>query len=397
MSQMPKWIPSWRYVPINYNHDMGVFENITQTSMFTNNIGGEKIRLRFNNLYSTTPMVINHAAIALYNRVTGVVSPRVAVTLEGKEKIVVPTDSCPYSDEISITVTPQDDFLVYLYFGEKTVLRCVCTTSTGIGWQSVQQTGDFMETDGLGFTIKSQLVPVLANDPYPPQFAVGVCEVSVLASEDVQLIALFGDSITHMSFFMDPFLEQLYAHFPGQYAVMNAGIAGNRVQKRFPKCEGFPGEGYQFGIAGKDRFCADVYDGASPDIVFVMEGVNDCSHSLCFCEPDVPTAQDIFEALADVVNQAHSHGSKVYLSTISPFGAFADSWRDAAEEIRCGLNTLIRKSHIAEGVLDMDAVLRDPMNPHRMQAGLHLGDGVHPNWHGGIRMAQALMHSLFGL
>ena len=44
----------------------------------------------------------------------------------------------------------------------------------------------------------------------------------------------------------------------------------------------------------------------------------------------------------------------------------------------------------------IDAVLRDPDDPHRMQAGLHMGDGVHPNWRGGSRMAQALMKMLFG-
>ena len=132
---MAKWIPSWRYVPVNYNHDLGVLENITQTCVFTNNIGGEKLRLRFNNLYNTVPMVIDHAAVALHNRVTGAVSSRVTVTMDGREKIVVPAGSRPYSDEISMTVNPQDDFLVYLYFGEKTVLRCVCTTAAGIGWQ----------------------------------------------------------------------------------------------------------------------------------------------------------------------------------------------------------------------------------------------------------------------
>lgn len=391
---MTKWIPSWRYVPINYNQDLAVFADITQTCVFSNNIGGEAIRIRFNNLYHAAPMVIDHAAVALYNRVTGVVSPRLPVTLNGKERIVIPGDSRPYSDAIALKVTPQDDFLVYCYFGEKTVVRSVCTTSTGIGWQSVHQTGDFSKTDGLGFTIKSQLAPVLANDPYPPQFAVGLCDISVLAAEDVKLIALFGDSITHMSFFMDPLLERLSSRFPGKYAVMNAGIAGNRIQKTFPKCEGFPGEGYQFGIAGKDRFYADVYDGADPDIVFVMEGVNDCSHSLCFFEPDVPTAQDIFDALANVVQQAHAQGSRVYLSTIAPFGAFADSWRDAAEALRCGCNAIIRQCRIADGIVDMDAILRDPGDPHRMQAGLHLGDGVHPNWRGGSRMAQALMDML---
>lgn len=394
---MAKWIPSWRYVPINYNQELAVFENITQTSIMRNNIGGEKLRLRFNNLYSAEQMVITGAAVSLYNRVTGQTTEKVRVTRNGEERIVVPADSRPYSDEISLTVTPEDDFIVYLYFGEKTVVHSVCTTSTGIGWQSVHQTGNIFETEGLGFTIKSQLAPVLANDPYPLQFAAGLCEISLLASENVQLIALFGDSITHMSFFMDPFLERVYEKRPGKVAVMNAGIAGNRIQKPFPKCEGFPGEGYQFGIAGKDRFQADVYDGANPDIVFVMEGVNDCSHSLCFLEPDIPTAQDIFDALADVVQQAHARGSRIYLSTIAPFGAFADSWRDAAEHLRCGCNEIIRSSTIADGVVDMDAALRDPRDPHRMQAGLHLGDGVHPNWHGGSKMAEALLEKLMNI
>lgn len=393
---MSKWIPSWRYVPINYNHDMGVFQDITQRAVITNNLNGSQLRLRFNNLYHTEPMVIDHAAVALYNRETGNVTGFHPVTLGGSERIVVPADTRPYSDVLELTVTAQDDFIICMYFGEKTVLRSVCTTSTAIGWQCTHHTGDFTKTEGLGFTFKSQLAPVLANDPCPPHFAVGLCEVSVLTDDDVKLIALFGDSITHMSFFMDPFIQRLYSRFPGKYAVMNAGIAGNRIQKKFPNCVGFPGEGYQFGIAGKDRFEADVYDGANPDLVFIMEGVNDCSHSLVFGEPDVPTAQDIFDALQNVVEQAHRHGSRVVISTISPFGAFGDSWRDAAEELRCSYNQLIRGSRIADGVLDLDAVTRDASDPHRMQAGLHMGDGVHPNWHGGSRMADALMQHLFG-
>jgi hypothetical protein len=36
---MAKWIPAWRYVPINCNHDMGVLENITRTGAFTNKKG----------------------------------------------------------------------------------------------------------------------------------------------------------------------------------------------------------------------------------------------------------------------------------------------------------------------------------------------------------------------
>ena len=72
---MAKWIPAWRYVPIDFNQELGVLENITQKSVFRNNIGGTQLRVRFNNLYSDDPMVISHVSLALHNRVTGRVSP----------------------------------------------------------------------------------------------------------------------------------------------------------------------------------------------------------------------------------------------------------------------------------------------------------------------------------
>ena len=392
---MSKWIPTWHCVPIDYNLDAATFRDITQRCVFTNNLRGDKIRLRFSNLYNDKPMVMDHVAVQACNRVTGELSPRALVTLGGSERIEVAPNSQPFSDEIPLSVTPQDDLLVWQYFGQETVARSVCTTSTWKSWQCTQHTGNFYETEALGFTIKSQLAPALAADPTPSQFLVGLSQLDVLTDDWVQLIGLFGDSITQMSYFSDSLMELLYDRFPGQYAVVNGGIAGNRIQKTFPDAKDFPGGGHQFGIAGRDRFLQDLYDGMTPDIVFVMEGVNDCSHSLVFQEPDVPTAQDIFDALAQVVAMAHQRGSKVYLSTISPFGAFGDAWRDQAEALRCGYNDLIRASTIAEKVVDLDAVVRDPQDPHRMRANLHLGDGVHPNWKGGARMARAVLGACF--
>ena len=392
---MGKWLPSWQYVPIDYNQQVGVFENITQKSLFTNNLSGEKIRVRLNNLYSDAPMHIRHGAIALRNRVTGRLSERMALKLNGEENLVIPAGSAVYSDEISYPLSWQEDFILWLYFEEKTVIRSVCTTSTWRSWQSVQFTGNFYETEALGFTVKPQLVPVLAMDPYPNQFAAGVCEISVYTQEDSRLIGLFGDSITHMSYFSDPLTAMLYERFPGKCAVINGGISGNRIQKTHPSPKGFPGEGHQFGIAGKDRFRADLYSCAPPDAVFILEGVNDCSHSIVFGEPEVPTAEDIFEALLDVVRQGQRLGSRVYVSTITPFGAFGDAWREQVEAIRCAYNDLIRRGKIGDGWIDLDAVLRDPDDPHRMQEGMHLGDGVHPNWAGGTKMAKAVVAQLF--
>ena len=392
---MSKWIPAWRYVPIDYNQDVAIFENITQKCLFTNNLSGTALRLRLSNPYSGTPFTVTHTAVTLRNRVTGVSSPAYSITLNGREAITVPARSEIYTDILSCPISWEDDILVSMYFKDRTVFRSVCTTATGYAWQVSHHTGNFHETDALGHTIKSQITPVLSNEPHPLQFAAGISEVAVLNEDGAQLVGLFGDSITHMSFVSDPFLRMLYERFPGKFSVINGGIAGNRVQKSYPVLDDFPGGGHQFGIAGKDRFQMDMYNGAQPDIVFIMEGINDCSHSIVFGEETVPSSQDIFDALCDVAAQARANGSKVYITTITPFGAFGESWRPAAEALRQGCNALIRKGTVGDDWIDLDAIMRSPSDMHRMQDGMHLGDGVHPNWHGGSKMARAILDKWF--
>lgn len=391
---MENWIPTWHYVPIDYNHQLGLLENITQKCVFTNNIEGKALRLRFNNRYHVEPMRIRHASLAVRNRDTGVCSPWKNITLEGSAEIVLQGDSAPYSDPIPLCITARDDVLLNCYFGEKTPLYSVVTTATGYSWQSSHHVGNYYETDGLGFTRMQQLAPTIAAESTPVQFAAGICEIDVLTGEQTRLIALFGDSITHMSYFFDQLAELICGRFPGKWALVNCGIAGNRLQKPYPVASMFPGGGHPFGIAGKDRFEADVYDGFEPDLVFVMEGVNDCTHSLVFAEPEVSSAEDIYSALTDVVHRAHSHGSRVCVSTVTPFGGFGEKWREQAEILRCTYNEMIRQGSLGDFQVDLDAVIRDPQDSHRMQQGMDLGDGVHPNWSGGRKMAEAVFDVL---
>ena len=392
---MNKWVPSWRYMPIDYNCELGVFENITQTSCFTNNLNGSKVKLRFNNLGSTSPMYIEHVVFASRNRENGKLSPKTAVTLGGNEKIIVPPNSEAYSDDILHPVCCEEDFIITMYFKEKTSVSNVCITWAAHSWQSVHQTGDFTETEALGFTVKPQLVPGLAADAYSNQFVVGLSDISVYTDDDPKLIALFGDSITHMSYFSDPLTTMLYNRFPGKCSVINGGISGNRIQKTFPAAEFLPGGGSRFGIAGTERFLHDLYSDADPDIVFILEGINDCSHSIVFGESDVPEAADIFAALTKVAAMAKEKGSTVYVSTLTPFGSFGMPWRDRVEAIRNEFNKLIREGHVGDDIIDLDAILCDPDSPDRMQAGMDMGDGVHPGWAGGTKMAKAVFDKWF--
>ncbi len=70
-------------------------------------------------------------------------------------------------------------------------------------------------------------------------------------------------------------------------------------------------------------------------------------------------------------------------------------WRDQAEAIRWDYNEMIRRGTDADDWIDLDVLMRDPDRPHLMQEGMHLGDGVHPNYFGGEKMAQAIFEKWF--
>lgn len=69
------------------------------------------------------------------------------------------------------------------------------------------------------------------------------------------------------------------------YVPIDCGIGGNRVLYDACYVEEIPGHGKCFGEAGVKRFERDVYEDMAPDIVFLMEGVNDCTHGLAFHVP----------------------------------------------------------------------------------------------------------------
>ena len=71
-----------------------------------------------------------------------------------------------------------------------------------------------------------------------------------------------------------------------------------------------------------------------------------------------------------------------------------DAWRDRVNGMRQELNSLIRAKTPGDFLVDLDAALRDPDRNDVMQAGMHLGDGVHPGWPGGKKMAATVAGAL---
>ncbi len=175
-------------------------------------------------------------------------------------------------------------------------------------------------------------------------------------------------------------------------AVVNAGIAGNQLLH-----DGF-------GVSGLARFDRDVL--AMPGIthIVLLEGMNDIcfpgvklgSRSLADAA-DVRTSEDLMTAYRQLIARAHAAGIKVIGATLTPFeGVVIPGYSSASKEAeRQTVNQWIRTSGAFDGVIDFDAVVRDPEHPSRLLPRLASGDHLHPNDAGYQAMADAIDLALF--
>jgi lysophospholipase L1-like esterase len=138
--------------------------------------------------------------------------------------------------------------------------------------------------------------------------------------------------------------------------------------------------------------------------VVLLEGLNDLGfpgaslHGASLGGPgETPTTDSVIDGYRQLIARAHVRGVKVIGATLTPFeGASVPGYYSASKEAaRQTINTWIRTSGAFDGVIDFDAVLRDPTNPRRMQARYAFADWLHPNDAGYQAMADAIDETLF--
>jgi lysophospholipase L1-like esterase len=217
--------------------------------------------------------------------------------------------------------------------------------------------------------------------------------VEVLAAANAGTIVAFGDSITD-GFSTTPdthrewpsMLGAKLAADPGQphWAVVNSGISGNRVRRDV------------VGTNALARFDRDVLARSGVKWVVLFEGINDITFSaLPHAPSDERTSADqLVEALEQLVARAHAHGIKVMGGTLTPM---AGLWlhNSETEALRVALNRWVRTSGKLDAVADFDAATRDPAEPERLRPDFDSGDHIHPNDAGNAAMARAVDTSAF--
>ena len=90
--------------------------------------------------------------------------------------------------------------------------------------------------------------------------------------------------------------------------------------------------------------------------------------------------QEINGQTIQIVDRAQAHGLRVLGATLTPYAdtVFPGCFTPEGETKRVAVNTWIRGSKAFDGVIDFDAVVRDPARPDHIQAQDDFGDHLHP-------------------
>ncbi len=224
--------------------------------------------------------------------------------------------------------------------------------------------------------------------------------VEVEAPAHTSAIVAFGDSITDGAFasnnantrWPDVLARRLQADKrTADVAVLNEGIGGNGVLRRI------------VGPSALSRFDRDVLGQAGVKYLVVMEAINDIGAygpknpnapppTVAPAAP--PTAEDLIVGYKQLIERAHTHGIKVFMATLTPYGGAGYS-SPSGEAVRTAVNQWIRTQNDSDGVIDFDKTTKDPSRPDSFLPAYDHGDHLHPNDTGYTAMGDAIDLGLF--
>jgi lysophospholipase L1-like esterase len=372
----PNQCPAAVAAPSTFMH----FKNQTLRQIVHASIGGSNLRVVLSNIYGTAPLAIGAAYIALRDNDSSIrVASGHSLTFSGRSTITIPANAVVYSDPVKMTVAQMADLAIDLYLpGDTNTPAPLTMHDAAFQTNYVSQTGNHVGKDKL---------PVLST--MGSWFILHRIEVQAPAS--VRAIVTFGDSITDgrrsTSDANNRWPDQLERRLllqtpPIRIAMMNAGIAGNRVLSEST---------YAFGINALARFEHNALSQSGVTHIVVMEGINDIGNART---NPAPSAEDIIAGYKQMITQAHSKALKIYGATLTPFYG-AGYYTETGETKRQTVNEWIRTSKAFDGVIDFDAATRDPKEPKKLLAAYDSCDHLHPNDAGYKAMADLVDLNLF--
>ena len=369
------WVGSWGAAPALPNGPEVTNQTVRQVVRLS--LGGSALRIRISNELGTQPLVIGAAHVARPGQAPGSIDPATdrVLTFGGRPSVTLPPGAPALSDPVPMDAKALDSVAVSLF-----VPRDTGPTATHpLG----RATAFIADGDATGAPTLSKPTASTAR------FFLSGVEVAAPAGGAVVTL---GDSITDgygstldANLRWPDVLAERLVQAGTPLAVVDAGISGNRVLHDMPEA--------QFGPAALARFDRDVLAVPGVRTVIVMESINDIGHPGSAALPEqAVSAEDIIAGLRQIADRAHGRGLRVLGATLTPYAdtVFPGYFTPAGEAMRQSVNRFIREGGAFDGVIDFDAVVRDPARPDHIAAEDDFGDHLHPNDAGYRKMGEAV-------
>ncbi len=340
-------------------------------------LGGRRLRLSFSNRFGDGPLTLDAVDLASLAG-GGAIVPGSSrpVTFGGAASITIAAGACAWSDPVEFALAPLADLAVSIRFG---AAPAAVTGHPGSRTTSYLTAGDAVTAAELPAAAPTVHWYVLDG----AEAAAGQSAAAVVALGDS--ITDGRGSITDANGRWPDYLARRLQAGPAtrEIAVLNAGIGGNCVLRG------------GLGPTALARLDHDVLAQAGARWLILFEGINDIGTGPAANPEAAGHAQQIIAGYEQVIDRAHARGLRVYGATITPFGGFAHYFTPDREAERQAVNRWIRTSGRFDGVIDFDAVARDPQDPVRLRAEADSGDHLHLGDRGYRMLADSIDLGLF--
>jgi len=395
-----QWIGTWATAAQPFlPGSLQTYRNQSLRLIVHTSAAGTKVRIKISNIYGDSPLLIGGARIAR-RTAAAEIDPRSdrMLRFKGKSFTTVPVGSMVVSDPVELDVPALSDLAISFFLPQRTEAKTSHSMAKQTSYVS-PETGDC--TAAVSFPV--------AKEIHSWPFLTGV---DLEASPSAATIVAFGSSLTDGDGtttntnrrWPDVLAERLQKSAGGkaEIGVLNEGIIGNRLLYDSPKGPDNP-FGAGLGQAGLARFERDVLEQPGTRYVIVGLGINDILFPAFPFTPssEKVSAEDIISAYRQLITRGHQKGIRVIGTTNPPFensafeGLVAAFFTLEREAVRQKVNDWIRGCGEFDGMVDLDAVLRDPSHPTQLLPAYDSGDHLHPNDAGCLAEANAFPLALF--
>jgi lysophospholipase L1-like esterase len=386
------WVATWgtsQQIPEPQNElPLEDLRDATVRQIFHLSVGGSGLRVHISNEFGTESLHFTSVHIArplLASSPTIDPSSDHPLTFAGKPDVLVPPGAEFISDPVNLKIAALSDLAVTFHVDAPPARQT--------GHPGSRATSYYVRGDSVA------AATLIEPKHVEHWFQISEIDVQIAqdAAPDAAAVVVLGDSITDghgaTTNGNDRWTDVLAARLQTLPQTQNVGVSNQGIGGNHLLTDGL-------GPNALSRFDRDVLAPAGVRWLIVFEGVNDLGGLAR--NGEVPPSdhaalvERILSAYGQLIDRAHAHGLRVFGATITPYtGSNYYHPGPLSEADRQAVNQWIRAAGHFDGVIDFDAVVRDPNHPDQLLPAFDCGDHLHPSPAGYKAMGESISLTIF--